>query len=181
MNKRIEGTTYFIYDDGNVFNEKTQKFVRPQSNGRYLKVTLYVGGKGKKYFVHRLVASAFIDNPLNKPDINHKNGIKTDNRASNLEWVTPSGNQIHSVQTNLKKHGTDLWNGKFTKEQVIEIIVRKHKGESCRKLGKEFGCDQTTISAISRGLRYRQYFVKGELQHILRLCGLDELADNFKV
>lgn len=48
--------------------------------------------------LHRLVALAFIPNPLSKPDINHKNGIKTDNNLTNLEWVTESENSIHSYK-----------------------------------------------------------------------------------
>lgn len=174
MNAIIPGTNYSIHDDGAVFNNKTLRFVKPQSNGRYYKVTLSVDGKERQYLVHRLVAIAFIPNPYNKPEVNHINGNRFNNRVENLEWVTASENQIHSVKTNLKKHGTDLWNGKFTKEQVLEIISRKHNGESCRKLGKEFGVDATTISAISRGLRYKQYFEEEELQHALKLCGIEK-------
>lgn len=173
MNVMIPGTNYSIYDDGAVFNTKTLRFIKPQSNGRYNKVTLSINGKERQYLVHRLVATAFIPNPDNKPEVNHINGDRFDNRVENLEWVTASENQSHAVRTNLRKHGTDLWNGKFTKEQVLEIMRRKHSGESCRKLGDEFGVNATTISAISRGLRYKQYFEKGELQHALRLCGIE--------
>lgn len=177
MNAQIPGTNYYVHDDGAVFNIKTMRFVKPQSNGRYNKVTLSINGKEHQYLIHRLVAKAFIPNPDNKPEVNHINGDRFDNRVENLEWVTASENQSHAVRTNLKKHGTDLWNGKFTKEQVLEIMRRKHNGESCRKLGKEFGVNETTISAISRGLRYKQYFEEGELQHALRLCGIDKTIE----
>lgn len=177
MNAQIPGTNYYVHDDGVVFNAKTLRFIKPQSNGNYYKVTLSIQGKEKQFLVHRLVAKAFIPNPENKPEVNHINGDKFDNRAENLEWVTASENQIHSVKTNLKKHGTDLWNGKFTKEQVLEIIKKKQMGESCRKLGREYGVNATTISAISRGLRYKEYFAEGELQHALRLCGIDKTIE----
>ena len=178
---RFRDTNYSVTTDGRVYNATTEHEIKPQSNGRYNKVTLSFNGYQKQFLVHRMIAETFIPcNDFTK-EVNHKDGNRVNNCVDNLEWVTPSENQIHSVTTGLKKHGTDLWNGKFTKEQVFDIIIRKYKGESCRKLGKEFGCAQTTISAISRGLRYKQYFKDGELQYALRLCGLNDLAGNFQV
>lgn len=71
------------------------------SNG-YPTVTLWDNGKLKRTeTVHRLVAETFLKNPLKKGYINHKNGIKIDNRTQNLEWVTCSENQRHSIRTGL--------------------------------------------------------------------------------
>jgi len=64
----------------------------------YCFVRLSKKGIIKKYSIHRLVGFAFIPNPNNKPQINHKNGIKTDNQVKNLEWVTHSENIIHSYK-----------------------------------------------------------------------------------
>ncbi|KCY49755.1 MULTISPECIES: NUMOD4 domain-containing protein [Bacteria] len=66
-------------------------------------VGLSKDGKQKTCKVHRLVASAFCDNPFNKPHVNHKNGIKLDNHFSNLEWVTASENAIHSFSNGLSQ------------------------------------------------------------------------------
>ncbi len=62
----------------------------------------YVIHKGKSYLVHRLVATAFIDNPNNKQFVNHMDGDKSNNHVSNLEWCTRSENELHAHQTKLK-------------------------------------------------------------------------------
>lgn len=69
----------------------------PDKNGYYM-IGLKRGGKHFPKKVHRLVAEAFISNPESKPQINHKNFVKTDNRVSNIEWVTQSENMLHSYR-----------------------------------------------------------------------------------
>jgi len=90
------------------------KFLKPRQDKKtgYLKVALYKNGKAKVFYVHRLVALHFIPNPSNLPQINHKDGDKTNNSINNLEWVTASQN----IKDSFKK-GRIVWNkGLKTKE-----------------------------------------------------------------
>jgi hypothetical protein len=73
------------------------------SDRGYHTAVLYNNGKSKSFRVHRLVANAFIENPNNKPHVNHIDGVKSNNLVSNLEWVTISENQKHAFKTGLNK------------------------------------------------------------------------------
>jgi hypothetical protein len=85
------------------FNATTDNIFKGMVKNKtgYYRIRLTIGLKRKRYFLHRLIAKAFIPNPENKPYINHKNGIKTDNRIENLEWVTPRENNIHALEIGL--------------------------------------------------------------------------------
>ncbi len=101
---------------------KKPRIVKPDIiHTGYLRVMLYKDGKTKKHYTHVLVAKSFIPNPENKSDVNHINGIKTDNRVENLEWVTRSENIIHAFANGLSRIGTKHGKAKFTADQVREI------------------------------------------------------------
>ena len=69
----------------------------------YETIRLFKNGKTKTYYLHRLIAQLFIDNNIYKPEVNHKNGVKTDNWYENLEWVTHSENVQHAYAIGLCK------------------------------------------------------------------------------
>lgn len=149
---------YFVSTLGNVESIKRGKRRRlkpsTKSNG-YLQATLSIDGKTKCVGVHRLVAMAFLPNPDGKPQINHINGIKIDNRVENLEWVTPSENIRHAYATGLQvvRRDEDASVAKFTNEQV-KFIRENPNHLTCKALAEIFGVAHTTISAIQLGYAY---------------------------
>lgn len=107
----------------------------------YYSVPLCKDSKELRYMVHRLVALAFIPNTNNKQQVNHINGIKTDNRVENLEWCTQAENQIHACKLDLKAK-------KITNEQVLAI---RNDTRLQSIIAKEYNVSQPTISAIKNG------------------------------
>ena len=81
--------TYEVSSNGYLRHKNNKSVVQEWSFRGYRMVTLITNnGRKKQFGVHRVVATAFIDNPLNKAQVNHKNAIRTDNRIENLEWVS---------------------------------------------------------------------------------------------
>jgi hypothetical protein len=106
---------YSVTEDGRVWSELKQIFLKEVDNGNgYKKVMLCDKLTKKAYLIHRIVALTYLDNIDKKPCVNHKNGIKSDNRVENLEWCTYSENNKHAFRTGLKWH-SELQKSKVSK------------------------------------------------------------------
>lgn len=87
--KQFRNTPYFVTDAGLVYRQGSNKPLEPDATtGAYLLVTLCVDGNIQRHSIHRMVAECYIPNPLNKPQVNHKDLNKLNNHVDNLEWVT---------------------------------------------------------------------------------------------
>jgi hypothetical protein len=147
----------------NEYTRKEQKSFGYKDKKGYLVFDLYKTENGKKIRknvkVHRLVAQAFIPNPLNKPQVNHIDGNKTNNCVSNLEWCTNSENQIHAIKNELKggiNHKNK--NRKLTFEEV-KYIKENHnskiRGKGITTLAKQFNVSESTIVQILKEKSYK--------------------------
>ncbi len=95
---------YAIREDGVIINLANNQPLAPSTNPNgYLKVGLATGDGGhKQELIHILVAKHYLPNPYGHPQVNHKNGVKTDCHKDNLEWVSAQGNVLHAFQTGLR-------------------------------------------------------------------------------
>ncbi len=177
--KDIEGYEglYAVTKDGRVWsypkkngvNQKGTYLAPKETTFGYLSVGLYKNGKRKVFLVHRLVLSAFICNPQNKPQANHKDGIKKNNNIENLEWNTCSENQIHAYKTGLQSFGTDKQikaikenvkaahekNKKFSIDTASEICEAFATGLfTFKSAGKALGVSAQTVHNLIKGKTY---------------------------
>lgn len=137
----------------NGFRITKEKILKPKKTKQgYLSIQFK--RKGKYFSIHRIVALHFIDNIKDKPQVNHINGIKQDNRVENLEWCNQSENQIHAYKNKLQKpslhkraYGENQGCSKLKEKDVIFILQNYKRGMGV-KLSKLFNVSQTTILNI---------------------------------
>lgn len=151
-------TKYKIDNCGNVINTKTGKIMVPCETGTngYQKINLNdssIGLKNKKFYIHRLVAEYFIDNPENKPQVNHKDLNKDNNTVSNLEWATRSENMRHAVDNDSAGavFGENNINSRFSDKQIHDVCKMLEDGYSYDAIAKATGVNKPMISMIKIG------------------------------
>jgi NUMOD4 motif-containing protein len=138
------------------------KVLHTKSTG-YITTSLYKEGDVSYFRVHRLVAQHFIPNPLNLPIINHKNSIRNDNRAVNLEWCDNSHNQLHAYKNGkipsrngLGKLGKDNPCSKPVLQYDLEMnFIREW--DSMADIGRETKFVKQNISKVCLGFRYQAH------------------------
>lgn len=112
---------------------------------------LYKNGIPSYHREHRLVGKAFIPNPLNKPHINHKNGMPGDNQVGNLEWVTEKENKLHATQILCRGIGSKNGQAKLREADIPLILKLSAAGRSSKWIANKYGVRRQSIYGILVG------------------------------
>lgn len=159
--KQILDSKFYISNLGNVKNSESNViYSQFKGNSGYNQVCINIGGKKKSMMIHRLVAKAFIPNPLNKPQVNHIDGNKLNNKVDNLEWVTGKENMKHALDLGIyKRYNNQTYKSKFGADHNRSIKIQCNGkiyngySEASRKTG-------LNISTIHWGVKHNKS-VKG--------------------
>lgn len=161
--KGYEGI-YSVSDLGNVVSMNyrhtgmLQLMTPCKDSDGYLIVCLTKDGKQKTLTIHVLVMAAFVGTRPKGLQVNHKSGIKTDNRLVNLEYCTSSENRLHAYRTGLQSfpNGEDHPNAKLSKADVEAIRGRLAAGETQTKIAQSFGISTSNVSLLATNKRWNK-------------------------
>lgn len=156
---------YLINPNGNIVSPskvdkkgalRNTRILKPhKTKNGYMRIGLTLKGKQKQYYVHRLVAITFLENPYGKLQINHLDGNKLNNNLTNLEWCDNHENIIHSYRTGIRKptcHVGELNNKSKLSEAKVKEILASDDSVSC--LAKHFNVSKSTIYKIKQRIRW---------------------------
>jgi hypothetical protein len=152
---RVKSTDRFCGDRPGVTKGK---ILKPFRNKRgYLEVNLYKNSKSTAKIIHRLAAKAFISNDFNKPQVNHIDGNKLNNKISNLEWMSNSENQLHAYSLGLQpsRAGENNIKAKITNKNVTELKVLYNSGKTIIDISKMMNINVSIIRNIIYGRTWK--------------------------
>ena len=139
---------YRISNKGNVLGVFRNKLLKPMLNSKgYLMVRISNNrdGKFKGLLVHRIIATHFIPNPQNKPQVNHKNGIKTDNRIENLEWTSSSENMLHAWEFNLINSDKKNSLSKKINNEDVKDMLKLKSTHTYKQVANIYGIAESSV------------------------------------
>lgn len=135
---------------------KEGRILKQNDNPRgYPQVMLCQDGLQLTQRVHRLVAEAFLENPLGLPEVNHKDSNTRNSRLDNLEWVTSDENQMHALEAGVKTKGEKASNSKITEVSAREIKILIEEGLTNKAIAAGYGVHPGTIQCIRSGRNWK--------------------------
>ena len=150
--KSLERDVY--YSNGTVHHIKEKILVQRIEKNGYQIVSLYKNGKRKDMLAHRLVALAFIPNPANKPQINHKNEVKTDNFVENLEWCTASYNALYGTRIQRCVQNRRSYKlGNHPQAKPVFCVELNKTFDCAKRVEEELGISGSSICQACKGKR----------------------------
>lgn len=139
---------------GLYFQTRAEKILKPKNTTYgYLEVCLCIDSNNYSVGIHRLVALSFIPNPENKPTVNHKNGIKNDNKLENLEWATFKEQINHADSTGLRDINGE--NHKRSKLKEADIIDIRTSEDHWKILAEKYSVNKSCIFKIRARIAWR--------------------------
>jgi hypothetical protein len=153
------GDYFLISRDAIVFSLRTKRVIKQRivKTGYWMFATKLYGREGKytAVRVHREIAKAFLANPDNKPQVNHKDGIKLNNHVDNLEWATAEENTQHAADMGLITYHSEFDHPKCKVTPALVLEIKDYKGRlSARKTARIFKLGRATVDRIFSGERY---------------------------
>jgi len=145
---------YSISNDGEIMNNKTGRVLAGgYDQDGYRQVILCDKGRRRNCKIHREVALTFIPNPNNHPIINHKDGVKSNNKIDNLEWCTISHNTKHAYKLGFLNQKGERNNACANSDAVVKMVVEGYDGGSIAKYAKKLGMNYGSVYAYIKGIR----------------------------
>jgi hypothetical protein len=156
--KRFRDTNYFVDEEGNVYRKGNVKktFI---SNSGYQMVSIWINGKCRNHYIHRIVAEVYSPNPNKFPVVNHIDGNKLNNNLDNLEWTTYQKNIHHAIDLGyFQAKGEDNVSSKLKESDVLEIrktFDPNDKNKNATALAKKYGVKFQQIYRILNRERWK--------------------------
>ncbi len=152
MKKEIPGYEglYLITDDGQVINERTNRVLKCSNKDGYRKIKLTKNKEEKTFRIHRLVAQAFVPNPDELPQVDHKDEDKTNNHRTNLRWCTHQQNVNFHYENNPEKKQKIFYGPRkpriASKQVIIDGTLYMSIGQAAKYIAEDSGKNEATIN-----------------------------------
>lgn len=154
-------SNYIVSENGRIRRNGSKNDHSVRDKKGYLITDLYMNGRRTTERVHILVAEAFIPNPYDKPEVNHKDGDKHNNHVSNLEWATKKENSEHAWRTGLMRPSYGMRGKKNPnagrKGKPFEIVETGEVFNTLQECANATGCNIAHVSDCLRGKKYSHH------------------------